>query len=117
MKLVKHDVVLERELQDELLSAQRDIQVLERDWMARFDQQDAEANARLQLVKEETEAVIRSLMLAKEEGLANEVALEESQRETESMRGEVAGLKQLLLKGEQEKLTKRRRTRADPDEA
>jgi FkbM family methyltransferase len=97
-------VALERELQDELLWAQREMETLARDWVARMADQEAHAKGKLEALNEAVGALRESLLLASEERRTREMASAEAHQKLERMTEEVDALTQSLARAREEKL-------------
>jgi len=70
-------VTLERELQEELFSAQQEVLAVQRDWASRMADQEAEAERKANAIAEQVNSLTQSLLLAKQEQLRQEVAYSE----------------------------------------
>lgn len=70
-------VALEMELQEELLSTQREIDAVERGWAAKLADQEVQSQSKVDAVTAQVELLTQSLLLAKDEQLRQQVAYSE----------------------------------------
>jgi O-antigen biosynthesis protein len=83
-------VALERELQEELLSTQREFEALDRGWAAKMADQQVEAEQTLAVMAKHVDALTQSLLQAKEQERRQEAAYSEMEVGAHKARAELA---------------------------
>jgi FkbM family methyltransferase len=82
-------LAVERQLQDMLSLAQREIHAVERGWAMRVADQETEADRKLQLMTMQVDALTQSLLAAKDEQLRQQTSYSEKSAETSRVHAEV----------------------------